>query len=770
MSTAASCKRSSEKLRVMVLTRMWPTPDRPHDGTFVKDEVDALRRYGVECHVIAEGGPGGLGTYIRLWRRMRRALGERHYDAVHAHYGTTGWVGRLQTAAPLVVTFHGSDLMGGRLTDKSRESIMGYVEMALGWALARVAASSIVVSPTMLARAPVGRTTVIAAGVDLTRFRPGDRNEAREALGIEHDHPIVLFVADPGLRNKNYDLASDAAEIARRALPDLKLVTVAGRPHEELPYWMNAADALVLTSKVEGSPMVIKEALACNLPIVSVDVGDVAQRVDGVPGCRLVARMPEVIASGLIDVIDGSECCGGRESMADVSSDASAGKVLDVYRSVKAGRPVRRSRGACATGCQSARGNNVARPAQRASRALAGFSGLAAHRTAAMVRRLARGTRDAQPANLAVLCDGFLRYATAQAMGLRLTGLNVTLYYVDRLDEFAGNDEERKQLLARARRAGVALVPLPRRRIRSLLKHTVWLHRDLRRRKIATAVVQSHIDPRYATLGFGLRVVVIVHDPKVHTGDELSTFALPVRLVSRMAELTSSCLIVHSERLFDQIRPCLRRLPLGVVPHGTDMSAAPAPIPDERRLLIFGRLFEYKGVDTALEAFRSLPEHMADTKLIVAGCGPLAALARGRRNVEVREEYIADADIGVLLRDARLVLLPYKDATQSGVGMQAVARGVPCVVSCVGGLPELVEDSSPSLVVPPGNPKRLAEAIVAHLDHDEGLRSAIYDHAANHFAWPVVARQLRSELRRLGLDVGPSAMVPEPRGWSEVAS
>lgn len=104
------------------------------------------------------------------------------------------------------------------------------------------------------------------------------------------------------------------------------------------------------------------------------------------------------------------------------------------------------------------------------------------------------------------------------------------------------------------------------------------------------------------------------------------------------------------------------------------------------------------------------------------------------------------------LRRPRLVLLPYRDATQSGVGLQAVARGVPCVVSCAGALPELVQDSQPSLVVPPDDPRRLAEAIVANIDHDEVLRSAIYDHAAVHFAWPVVAQQLRSELRCLGVD------------------
>jgi glycosyltransferase involved in cell wall biosynthesis len=207
--------------------------------------------------------------------------------------------------------------------------------------------------------------------------------------------------------------------------------------------------------------------------------------------------------------------------------------------------------------------------------------------------------------------------------------------------------------------------------------------------------------------------------------------------------------IVHSARLLEQVRPLLRRIPIGVVPHGTSMAMRPAPVPRQRRLLLFGRLFAYKGVDTALEAFRMLPSEMSDVEIIIAGRGPLANLARGERNVAILNEYITEPDVERLLGDARLVLLPYKDATQSGVGLQAVARGVPCIVSSAGGLPELVQSASATLVVPPNDPGRLAEAIVAHIDHGEDLRQAIYDHAGVHFSWIVVARELRAEMRRL---------------------
>jgi glycosyltransferase involved in cell wall biosynthesis len=385
--------------------------------------------------------------------------------------------------------------------------------------------------------------------------------------------------------------------------------------------------------------------------------------------------------------------------------------------------------------------------------ACAGTVGLLIHHSAALLRRIVPVGTVPDPARVAVLCDGFLRYGCAQAAGLSEIGMNVSLYYVDRLDEFAGNRHDRETHLDRARDAGVTTVVLPRRRLRSLHRHTLWLHRDLRRRRVAAAVVHAHIDPRYSTLGLSLPVALMVHDPQLHSGDELSRNSFSVRMMSRFAEMTAACLVIHSEKLLVQVRPVLRLLPIGVVPHGADMAAMPTPVPVRRRLLVFGRLFEYKGVDTALDAFCSLPSAISDTELVVAGRGPLAASAHGVPNVEVREGYVADADLEELLATTRLVLLAYKDATQSGVGLQAIARGVPCVVSRTGGLPELVDVGSPGLVVEPNSPTELAHAIAEHIDHGEPLRRATYEHAAANFAWPVVARRICAEMARMGLAV-----------------
>jgi glycosyltransferase involved in cell wall biosynthesis len=380
--------------------------------------------------------------------------------------------------------------------------------------------------------------------------------------------------------------------------------------------------------------------------------------------------------------------------------------------------------------------------------AASGQLGLAIHRAARLMRALL-GAGGREPRRLAVVCDAFLHVGCPQAVALRETGLEVTLYYVDRGSDFTGSEEDRTQMLEHAQAHGVQTVPVPRLRPAAVLSHALWLHRDLRRRGIATLVVHAHGDPRYATLGLALPVALIVHDPQTHSGDTVSMAPLPIRIVSRFAEASASCLIIHSARLVDQMRPLLRRLPVGVIPLGIDMAHAPTPIPPERKLLLFGRLFAYKGVDTALDAFALLRERLPDAQLIVAGRGPLAATARGREGVDVREGYISEAEIGRLLMQARLVLLPYKDATQSGVGLQAVAQGVPTVVTRAGGLPDLVPSRAPGLIVAPGDAQGLAEAIAAHVDHDSDLRQAVYDHAAARFSFPLAARQLRAELARL---------------------
>ena len=144
---------------------------------------------------------------------------------------------------------------------------------------------------------------------------------------------MVLFNAGYNPRIKRVDLARAAVAVARRAVPGLRLEILDGRrPPDLIPTFMNAADCLLLTSDTEGSPMVVKEALACNLPVVSVAVGDVAERLRGVEGARLVAQDPEALAQALVDIVRRPTRSDGRGKVSEFSADRVAAALCEIYR------------------------------------------------------------------------------------------------------------------------------------------------------------------------------------------------------------------------------------------------------------------------------------------------------------------------------------------------------------------------------------------------------------------------------------------------------
>lgn len=375
---------------------------------------------------------------------------------------------------------------------------------------------------------------------------------------------------------------------------------------------------------------------------------------------------------------------------------------------------------------------------------------------ATLARRLVeRARRHAAPDGIqqvAVLCDWLLRYGVAQAVGLRAAGASVTLYYVDRLGEFGDSVEERERYLREARDAGIETVPVPRRNVRGLAADTRALLRDLRRRRIECVVTQAHYDPRFAVASLRYPTALVLHDPRSHSG-EANVLPRRGRALARLVEATASCVVVHSERLRAQVRPFLRGQQVVVVPHGTTPRVAPLTVPSKAELLVIGRLYEYKGIDTAIEAFALVRRERPDVRLTIAGNGPLLdELRRGLPDrVELFGGYVPDEEVERLLRRARLLLLPYNDATQSGVGLLAIGSGVPCVVTAEGALPDLVPPGNDRFVVPSRDPSALAAAISACLDHDLRDRRAFLEHARRAFAWPIVGRELLTHLAHFGL-------------------
>jgi len=310
-------------LKTLVVTSIYPTPEDPGLGAFVASQVESLRKIGVGVDVLFLDVQRAKWELVKGIARVRRIV--KTYDLVHAHFGYNGIPACLQRTRPVVVSFCGTDIVHPRLRPLAR------------W-VARRADACIVKSDHL--RAILNHPAfVIPNGVNLERFRPEDHREARRRLGFRPDVRYALFVANPARPEKRYDLAKAALEAVKQSnIMPLEILVLHNRPREEVPRYLNAADLLLLTSDWEGSPNAVKEAMACNLPVVATDVGDVRQVLNGAHNCAVCAATPQALAEGIQNVLRDGARSDGRSRIARLSADAVAVQILKVYRRVMEGR------------------------------------------------------------------------------------------------------------------------------------------------------------------------------------------------------------------------------------------------------------------------------------------------------------------------------------------------------------------------------------------------------------------------------------------------
>jgi glycosyltransferase involved in cell wall biosynthesis len=324
-------------LKVLAVTNMYPRPEAPTSGTFVEQQVKGLRELGLQVEVhLVERSQKGMFAYFGAQRQVAERVRSFRPDLVHVMYGgvMADMITRSLKNVPTVVSFCGSDLLGELLSGRIRKMIASYGVWS-SWQAARRASGIIVKSRNLQQALPCEedrrRAHIIPNGIDLERFRPLDRNECRNALGWPRDGFNVLFPTNTGDPRKRIGLARGAvAELGNLGVI-ARLRELQDVAHDQVPVWINACDVVILTSLHEGSPNVIKEALACNVPIVSVDVGDVAERVEDIEGCFIADATPSSLAEKLHRVLSGSRRVEGRTAMRELSLERVAARVKTCY-------------------------------------------------------------------------------------------------------------------------------------------------------------------------------------------------------------------------------------------------------------------------------------------------------------------------------------------------------------------------------------------------------------------------------------------------------
>ena len=326
-------------MRVLAVTNMLPLPTSPRAGTFVEQQIEGLRRVGVEVEVVlVDRATGGPFAYRRAREALRRALAGASCDLVHVMYGgvLADRATRACGAIPTVVSFCGVDLLGadyGSLAYRARTALGVRASFR-----ASHRADWIVVKSRNLERGlpsgiDRGIVTILPNGVDLDRFQPLDRESCRDDLGWSPQGFHVLHsTSNRRDSKKRLDLAEAAVSRLRAGGVAAEIHGLHAVPHPLVPVWLNAADVLLFTSRAdEGSPNIVKEALACGRPVISVDVGDVAERLAGVAGCHIAEPDAGALAAKLRLVVAGERTSDGRRAMQELTIERVAERLVGVY-------------------------------------------------------------------------------------------------------------------------------------------------------------------------------------------------------------------------------------------------------------------------------------------------------------------------------------------------------------------------------------------------------------------------------------------------------
>ncbi|MCU1242690.1 MAG: hypothetical protein JWO71_3416 [Candidatus Acidoferrum typicum] len=317
-------------MKVLILTAIYPTAENPAFGSYVRTQAESLERAGVDIEMMVLRDRHRKLIYPKAILRLRQRLASGSIDLVHAHYGLVGMVARTQWRVPVVVTYHGSDILGW-INRRGERAFLGTLIAGAGRMLARRVDAAIVQSDEMASKLKRSNVYVIPHEVDFNVFQPTERQQARTALGLKPDKKYLLFAANPKVGVKRFPLAKAVAEHLASQDPSVELLVVSKETQQRLALYMSACDALIFPSYQEGSPNIVKQAMACNLPIVSTDVGDVRQLMGSTKDCYVCDPSIPEFAARISEILAQRGRTDGRNHIGYLESSAVARKVIEVY-------------------------------------------------------------------------------------------------------------------------------------------------------------------------------------------------------------------------------------------------------------------------------------------------------------------------------------------------------------------------------------------------------------------------------------------------------
>jgi len=287
---------------------------------FISAQIESLKNEGIEVDLFGIKGKGVLG-YLSNLRKLKKYISGNNYHLIHAHYGLSGLLANLQRRIPVITTYHGTD------TFTFPNNIFSFI-------CSRLSVYNILTHKLQILQLKLGKSfQVIPCGINLSIFKPMDKRYCRERLGWPIDKKIILFSSSFNRPEKNSQLAIKAIDEMAKT-QDISIHELKGYDKNEVPYLINGSDAVLITSLYETGPLIAKEALACNTPVVTTPVGNMLQLKKLTENLQLVSYRSKDIREKLELVLGESFEHHSNEEMKAFDIKDVAKRIKNIYKEI----------------------------------------------------------------------------------------------------------------------------------------------------------------------------------------------------------------------------------------------------------------------------------------------------------------------------------------------------------------------------------------------------------------------------------------------------